>query len=64
MSDVLPNTNPAESGPAKGFDPEVFSANLARTLESSGRALSAYLKPRQNGDTADQPGEFTEVITK
>lgn len=62
MSDVLPNINLAESGPAKGFDPEVFSANLARTLESSGRALSAYLKPRQNGDATDQPGEFTEVI--
>jgi polyhydroxyalkanoate synthase len=61
MSDILPGTRIGESEAAKGFDPEAFSANLARALESSGRALSAYLKPRANGD-ASQPGELHEIV--
>ena len=48
MSDTQLSTNSA-NGSTKSFDPEAFSANLARALESSGRALSAYLKPREEG---------------
>ncbi|MCF2523497.1 class I poly(R)-hydroxyalkanoic acid synthase [Bradyrhizobium sp. G127] len=63
MSDTLLDTKAAESGNAKGFDPEAFSANLARAIESSGRALSAYLKPRENGEVTDQPpAQLTEVV--
>jgi polyhydroxyalkanoate synthase len=63
MSDTLLGTKAAESGNAKGFDPEAFSANLARAIESSGRALSAYLKPRENGEVTDQPpAQLTEVV--
>jgi polyhydroxyalkanoate synthase len=61
MSDILVGSKTGETGSAKGFDPEAFSANLSRALESSGRALSAYLKPRSNGD-ASQPGELHEVV--
>jgi polyhydroxyalkanoate synthase len=63
MSDTLLGTKAAESGNAKSFDPEAFSANLARAIESSGRALSAYLKPRENGGSTDQPpAQLTEVV--
>ena len=61
MSDILVGSKTGETGSANGFNPEAFSANLARALESSGRALSAYLQPRANGD-ASQPGELHEVI--
>ena len=62
MSDTQLSTNSANGSP-KGFDPEAFSANLARALESSGRALSAYLKPRENGEPKDRPpGELNELV--
>ncbi|MEW6767611.1 MAG: class I poly(R)-hydroxyalkanoic acid synthase [Pseudomonadota bacterium] len=62
MSDVVPDPKAVNSGIAKGFDPEAFSINLARALENSGKALSAYLKPRENGEIKDQAGELTEVV--
>ena len=37
--------------------------NLARAMESSGQALAAYLKPRENGEARDKPpNELAEVI--
>ncbi len=66
MSDVSPGPKAApqtgNSGIAKGFDPEAFSINLARALENSGKALAAYLKPRENGEIKDQSGELGEVV--
>jgi polyhydroxyalkanoate synthase subunit PhaC len=51
---------PLPVGPA---DLEQFSKNLARLLEEGGKALAAYLKPREEGrvksDTAD---EITGVV--
>lgn len=58
MSDL-----PVETKAAKTFDPEAFSLNLARAMESGGRALAAYLKPRQALDPNDRPpSEVAEVI--
>src|ERR1700722_6512611 len=58
MNDIT-TENPA----AKKFDPEAFAMNLARAMESSGQALAAYLKPRENGEVRDKPpNELTEVI--
>jgi polyhydroxyalkanoate synthase len=58
MSDVT-----IESQATKKFDPEVFAMNLARAMESTGQALAAYLKPRENGEAKDKPpNELTEVI--
>jgi polyhydroxyalkanoate synthase len=58
MSDVT-----TETQPAKKFDPETFAMNLARAMESSGQALAAYLKPRENGEPKDKPpNEVGEVI--
>src|SRR5712675_2966265 len=57
MSDVT------ETRTEKKFDPEAFAMNLARAMESSGQALAAYLKPRENGDAKDKPpSELTEVV--
>src|SRR6202161_3075120 len=58
MSDVR-----TETQPKKTFDPEAFALNLARAMESSGQALAAYLKPRENGEPRDRPpNELGEVI--
>src|SRR3984885_5138971 len=58
MNDVTADT-PSD----KKFNPEAFAMNLARAMESSGQALAAYLKPRENGDARDKPpNEFGEVI--
>src|ERR1700682_456787 len=58
MSDVT--TEPLT---AKKFDPEAFAMNLAKAMESSGQALAAYLKPRENGELKDKPpNEVGEVI--
>jgi polyhydroxyalkanoate synthase subunit PhaC len=48
---------------SKKFDPEAFAMNFARALENSGKALAAYLKPRESGDVVDKPpNELTEVV--
>jgi polyhydroxyalkanoate synthase len=44
-------------------DIEQFSHNLARLIEESGRALAAYLKPREEGrDDNELADEITEVV--
>jgi polyhydroxyalkanoate synthase len=45
---------PLKAGPA---DPEAFAKNLARLVEEGGRALSAYLKPREEGELSDELAE-------
>ena len=49
---------PPEGTPkAAPADPEALARNLARVVEEGGRALSAYLKPREEGQVADQVAE-------
>src|SRR5436305_12350379 len=58
MTDVI-----TEPKPAKSFNPEAFAMNIAKALETSGQALAAYLKPRENGEAKDKPpNEVGEVI--
>src|SRR6201995_782134 len=58
MADVT-----TEAKPEKKFDSEAFAMNIARAMESGGRALAAYLKPRETGEVKDKSSEeFTEVI--
>src|SRR6201996_1129168 len=58
MSDVS-----TETQSKKTFNPEAFAMNLAKAMESSGQALAAYLKPRENGEAKDKPpNELGEVI--
>src|SRR3979411_1738287 len=52
-----------ETQAAKKFDPEAFAMNLARAMETSGRALAAYLKPSESGAVKENPpSELAEVI--
>jgi polyhydroxyalkanoate synthase len=52
-----------ETQAAKKFDAEAFAMNIARAMESGGRALAAYLKPLEKGEVQDKPpNELTEVI--
>src|SRR5215475_260567 len=58
MSDVT-----IETAHEKKFDAEAFAMNLARAMESGGKALAAYLKPRESGEVTDKPPEeLAEVI--
>jgi polyhydroxyalkanoate synthase subunit PhaC len=58
MTDVI-----AETKDTKKFDPEAFAMNIAKAMENSGRALAAYLKPRESGEFKDNPpSEIAEVI--
>jgi polyhydroxyalkanoate synthase len=54
----------APSEPVKGgsADIEEFAHNVARIMEESGRALAAYLKPREEGRVDHQFAEVTDVV--
>jgi polyhydroxyalkanoate synthase len=54
---------PAKPATIGSVDVEVFSRNLARMVEDGGKALAAYLKPREEGraDTAVSD-EIAEVV--
>src|ERR1700757_5059965 len=57
------NDMTVENEATKKFDAEAFAMNLARALENGGKALAAYLKPRESGEVKDnQPTEMSEVI--
>src|SRR6187431_2924463 len=48
---------------ANSFNPEAFALNMARAMESGGKALAAYLQPRQTGEVQAEPSnEMTEII--
>src|SRR5258708_39432808 len=58
MTDV--NT---ETQAPKAFNAEAYAMNIAKAMETSGQALAAYLKPRENGDAKDKPpNEIGEVV--
>ena len=63
MSDV--NT---ETQSAKTFNAEAFAMNIAKAMETSGQALAAYLKPREDREPKDKPpseiGEVIKTFTK
>jgi polyhydroxyalkanoate synthase len=46
------------------FDAEAFAMNVARAMESGGKALAAYLKPRENGDVKDKSTEEVAEVVK
>ena len=39
------------------LDPDAFARNLARLMDESGKALAAYLKPRESGTQRDEMAE-------
>src|SRR5215216_2333116 len=52
---------PAE--PVRTVDIEQFSRNIARLVEEGGKALAAYLKPREEGTIKAEPAdEIADVV--
>lgn len=53
----------AEPEKVSGVDVEVFARNLARMIEESGKAIAAYMKPRETGKLKDELSEdVTDVV--
>jgi poly[(R)-3-hydroxyalkanoate] polymerase subunit PhaC len=62
MTDVTTEPQVTSEIAAK-FDPEAFAMNLARAMENCGKALAAYLQPREDGEAKDKPpNELTELV--
>ena len=64
MSEERPLRAPSQEPMKIGsVDVEEFSRNLARLVEEGGRALAAYLKPREEGRKSDElADEIAEVV--
>ncbi|HEY6257372.1 MAG TPA: class I poly(R)-hydroxyalkanoic acid synthase [Xanthobacteraceae bacterium] len=58
-----PTAKPApEEAPGASVDIEKFAKNLARMVEEGGKALAAYLKPREQGRIQGEYAEFIDVV--
>jgi poly[(R)-3-hydroxyalkanoate] polymerase subunit PhaC len=57
-----PTATPAEPAPGNPIDIEEFARNLARMVEQGGKALAAYLKPREEGRIQGEYTEFIDVV--
>ena len=53
---------PSEPVKSGSIDIEEFAKNIARMVEEGGKALAAYLKPREDGRVDDQHAELTDVV--
>jgi polyhydroxyalkanoate synthase len=63
MSTATTDTPKSGSKSETKFDAEAFAMNVARAMENGGKALAAYLKPRESGEVQDRPpAELTEVV--
>ncbi|HWW49473.1 MAG TPA: class I poly(R)-hydroxyalkanoic acid synthase [Xanthobacteraceae bacterium] len=58
------NSLPPEVAKEKpGFNSEAFALNVARAIESTGRAMAAYFKPPEEGQPRDKTAtEIAEVV--
>ena len=61
---VVPSPIPTQVGTqVSTLDIEAFSRNLARLVEEGGRALAAYMKPREEGrEDKELADEITEIV--
>ncbi len=59
MTDVVSDTKQETK-----FDTEAFAMNIARAMESGGRALAAYLKPRESGEVKDNSADDISEVVK
>src|ERR1700688_820531 len=58
-----PVTEPKESSKAGNVNIEAFAHNLARMIEEGGKALAAYMKPREEGKfKGDLADDVTDVV--
>jgi len=63
MSAVTTDTPSEAKFSEPKFDAEAFAMNVARAMESGGKALAAYLEPRASGDVQDHTStDMGEVV--
>src|SRR5579862_844021 len=55
-------TDGGQEGAPAPIDIELFAKNLARVVEEAGKALAAYLKPREEGRIHGEYAEFIDVV--
>jgi polyhydroxyalkanoate synthase len=53
---------PSEPIKSGSVDIEAFAKNLARLIEGGGKALAAYMKPREQGRVDDEYTEVAEIV--
>jgi polyhydroxyalkanoate synthase subunit PhaC len=57
-----------DAAPPTAFDVEQFSRNIARMIEEGGKALAAYLRPREDGglktDAAEDVSDAVKTLTR
>jgi polyhydroxyalkanoate synthase len=53
---------PSDTDRHDSFDVEEFAKNLARMIEQGGKALAAYMKPREEGRIDGEYAEFVDVV--
>src|SRR5215510_10646171 len=55
--------SPGDVGQIRAVDIEAFARNAARLIEEGGKAMAAYLKPREEGQIrSEMPDEVAEVV--
>jgi polyhydroxyalkanoate synthase subunit PhaC len=65
LPDNLPVTQPPALTPAGSVvDVEALSKNVARMMEESGKALAAYMRPRETGKITDSTAEDVADVVK
>ncbi len=63
-----PSSKPAAAAPqpdafdVSALDIERLAANAARAIENSGKALAAYMKPRETGEKTDTPDGVVDMV--
>ena len=63
MPSPAPGGTPPALAQVKAVDIEQFSRNIARMVEEGGKALAAYLKPREHGEVKAEPAdEIADVV--
>jgi poly[(R)-3-hydroxyalkanoate] polymerase subunit PhaC len=53
---------PSEPVKSGSVDIEAFAKNIARMVEEGGRAMAAYLKPREEGRLEDEQAELMDIV--
>ena len=55
---------PEDTSGKAAVDPEAFARNLARLMDEGGRAMAAYMKPREEGIVQDEVADELADVTK
>ena len=53
---------PTEPNKTASFDSEEFARNVARMMEQGGKAMAAYLKPREEGQIGDEYSGVVDIV--